>query len=36
MEEVIFLITRTVLVFCSMAIIYIAVIPEKEIRDSLW
>jgi hypothetical protein len=36
MKEVIFLITRAVLFSCSMTIIYIAAIPEKEILDSLW
>jgi hypothetical protein len=36
MEEVIFLITRAVLFFCSMTIIYIAAILEKETMDSMW
>jgi hypothetical protein len=36
MEEVIFLITRAVVFSCWITIIYIAVIPDKEILDSLW
>jgi hypothetical protein len=35
MEEIIFLITRIVVLVCSMTILYIAVTPEKKILDSL-
>ena len=36
MEEIIFLITRTVLLCCSITIMYMAVITEKEFLDSTW